>query len=218
MKMEGVIYDASESLTLSWGVVRWAGLLLPTLGVKKLFSRLGSLLIIVSLIGFLFVFGPLIKKEIRYQLQPPIYSGFGVLLQQNTNFALIIPKISVWTKIAPNIDPGKRTEYLGVLRKGVAHAKGSVLPGMKGNLYIFGHSSGQNPVFSLLNKLETDDEVIVYFQGRQYRYQVTEKQILPRNDIYFFQPQSEKEQLILQTCWPLGTDLKQLVVIAVPAS
>ena len=85
-----------------------------------------------------------------------------------------IPKIGANAEVFPNTDPINQVEYLAVLRKGVAHAKGSAFPGMNGNIYIFAHSTDNfwdvgryNAIFFLLFELKKDDDVVVFFQDRR---------------------------------------------------
>ena len=224
MRLSGVIYDASQGRVSGEVIIK-------SVSVKKrrmvgragapsstFWPKLGSLLIIISLIGLLFIFGPLLKQEINPPAGGPIvHSYFGDLLKTNPlGFSLLIPKINLRAKIIPNVDSSDQSAYEKALEQGIAHAKGSVLPGMKGNVYLFAHSSSANPLFYQLKKLEPGDEVIVYFEGQAHQYQIQEKKILPRRDTSYFKQQSEKEQLILQTCWPPGTDLQQLILLATP--
>lgn len=250
MKLSGVIYDSalgrtSGSVTiaptLERGVVCRAGLLPLTLEprAKAFVKGVANGLIVFSLVGLLFIFGPVIQSEIKYRVsrvtplekKPSPLIHFGDLINSDVqaqalvvpdgDFAVIIPKIDARAKIIANVDPNNRTEYRAALVKGVAHAKGTALPGMKGNIYLFAHSADTpfqvaryNAVFYLLRELEENDEVIVYFYGGQHYYQVFQKEILPPADVRYFQSQDEEEILVLQTCWPPGTTLKQLVVLA----
>ncbi len=238
MKQYGVIYERVESSPVKMGVVCWAGILPPSwskrgIRTKVLARRLANALIIFSFLGLLFIFSPVIKSEIRYRLSrksfPRIHFsdlinlnlGVQGLTVPDTDFAIIIPKIDAKAKIIANVDPNNRSEYKKALLQGVAHAKGSVLPGMKGNIYLFAHSTNSsltvpryNAVFYLLRELEEGDKVIVYFYGAQHSYQVFQKEILSSTDVRYFQEQDKEEILVLQTCWPPGTTLKQLVILA----
>ena len=64
-----------------------------------------------------------------------------VLVPKDTEFSIIIPKIGASAKIFPNVDPSNSDEFLPILMKGVAHAKGTVFPGIVGNTYLFAHST-----------------------------------------------------------------------------
>ncbi len=202
-------------------VIRRAGLLPSTLGKKVVallpstfLAKLGMILIVISLLGLFSIFGPILKQE-----RPEVHSYFGDLLKKNPlGFSLLIPKINLRAKIIPNVDPNDQEAYEKALEQGIGHSQGSVLPGMKGNIYLFSHSSLANPLFYQLGRLEKGDEVVVYFEGQAHHYQIQERKILSRRDTSFFAQQNEKEQLILQTCWPPGTDLQQLLLMAVPAT
>ncbi|MDQ5900637.1 MAG: sortase [Patescibacteria group bacterium] len=166
----------------------------------------------------------------------PVQPGFGsaiigaqeqVIIPPDTNFSIIIPKLGATSRVIPNVDPTNETEFTQELGKGVAHAKGTVFPGMKGNVYLFAHSTDSfwnvgryNAVFYLIKDLKPQDEVILYFEGRRYTYIVEKSEIKDATDVdYLIKSQSgEGENLILQTCWPPGTTWKRLYVIARTAS
>jgi LPXTG-site transpeptidase (sortase) family protein len=147
-----------------------------------------------------------------------------ILVPSDTEFSIVIPKIGASAKIYPNVDPTSEQIFLPVLQKGIAHAKGSVFPGMSGNTYLFAHSTdnwwhvGQyNAVFYLLKDLRVGDEIIVYFEGTRHEYVVDRTVIADPTDVSFLtQDHSGDEQLVLQTCWPPGTTWKRLYIIAKP--
>jgi len=83
-----------------------------------------------------------------------------IIVPENPDFGLIIPKIGANTKIFENVDPTISSEYLPVLKEGVAHAKNTGLPGSGQNIFLFAHSTdyiwnvgSYNAVFYLLYKL-----------------------------------------------------------------
>ncbi len=149
-----------------------------------------------------------------------------VLTPKDTLFDVVIPKIGANAQVFPNIDPTNEQEYVNALKKGVAHAKGTVFPGMQGSIYLFAHSTDNfwdvgryNAVFYLLKDLTIGDDVTLFFQNKRYNYTVTNTKIIDGNDVsYLVDAQhTHKEQVILQTCWPPGTTWKRLLVIAEPA-
>lgn len=147
-----------------------------------------------------------------------------ILTPSDTNFSITIPKIGASARVFPNIDPANSGEFLPVLQKGIAHAKGSVFPGFAGNVYLFAHSTDSwwnvgryNAVFYLLKNLTKNDPVVVFFENRRYDYVVSEVLVMDAKDItHLARPQEGEQKLILQTCWPPGTTWKRLVVIANP--
>jgi sortase A len=203
----------------------------PQGNLKKWLRTIGTFLISFSLLGLVFTFGPLLKSEIIFRLKKEARKiHFGELLKKPPStspltapdpyFSLVIPKIEARAKIFANIDASNPKEYLSVLKKGVAHAKGTVFPGMKGTIFLFAHSTDApwnivryNAVFYLLRELEVEDEIIVFFLGKRFNYKVTEKKIVSPHYTEFFN-QKEEELLVLQTCWPPGTTQKALLIFA----
>lgn len=146
-----------------------------------------------------------------------------VLSPVSAQFGIIIPKIGANAPIFPNVDAGKPDEYLSVLQKGVAHAAGTVFPGVSGNIYLFAHSTDSfwnvgryNAVFFLLKELENGDEIDVFYLGVRHVYRVVNSLIVDPSDVHYLTVPSSYEQLTLQTCWPPGTTLKRLVIFARP--
>ncbi len=148
-----------------------------------------------------------------------------VLTPVDTNFSILIPAIGANAKIYPNVDPSNPNDFLPILQKGVAHAKGTVFPGMKGNIYLFAHSTDNfwdvgryNAVFYLLKDLQKGDEIVIFFQGKRHNYIMTGSKIVDPSDVSYIvnAKNQNKEQLILQTCWPPGTTFQRLLVFAEP--
>jgi len=192
-------------------------------------QRIWALLISLPIIIILYVVSPLIIGEIRYHLvvnkeSEVTRSKFSYVLSPNDNeMELIIPKIAVRTKVLLNVNPTKEAEYNQILDNQAAHALGSSLPGQKGLIYLFGHSTNSifnldffNPVFYSVKNLEQGDQISILYQGKLYTYQINEKKIVEADDLSSLQAGPDEEKLILQTCWPPGTAWKRLLLIAVP--
>lgn len=144
-----------------------------------------------------------------------------IITPVSTDFGLVIEKINANAKIIPNVDASNEKEYLEALSKGIAHAKGTHFPGDKGNIYLFSHSTDApwnfvryNAIFYLLNKLETGDRVILFYQGRRYDYIVFDKVVVSPTETSYLTNHYDEEILTLQTCDPPGTTFKRLVVRA----
>ena len=147
-----------------------------------------------------------------------------ILYPQDPAFSVMIPKIGANEKIVPNVNPDNEQEYLKVLMNDIAHAKGTSFPGLNGTTYLFAHSTDDfwnvgryNAVFYLLNKLETGDDVVLFFNDKRYNYTVTETKIVDADDTQYVSGNAGLgERIILQTCWPPGTAWKRLLVFATP--
>lgn len=147
-----------------------------------------------------------------------------ILIPRDTLFSILIPKIGATAKVFPNIDPGNEAEFRNVLTQGIAHAKGTVFPGIPGNTYLFAHSTDNwwnvgryNAVFYLLKDVEVGDDIIVFFEGRRHNYVVSEKYVADPTEVSLLvNSRGNEEKLILQTCWPPGTTWRRLFVVARP--
>lgn len=140
-------------------------------------------------------------------------------------FRINIPKIGANTKIQANVSPYSKEEYMKVLKNNVvAHSDESSLPGQgQGtSTYLFAHSSQQgvldardNSVFYLLGELKNGDDVFISYKGSIFTYRVYMEKIISSKDTdYLNYSDKDKEILILQTCWPIGTNWQRLLVFA----
>lgn len=139
-------------------------------------------------------------------------------------YQLKIVKIGVDVPIMTNVDGANEVAYLKSLEDGVAHYKGTALPGTVGNSFIFGHSAYYRDkpgnfkrVFEKLDKLLVGDPIIVQTNTRALSYSVTETKIVKDTDFSVLEP-TQDERLTLMTCWPPGTLQKRYIIIAKPSS
>lgn len=222
--------------------------------IKFLILRsIGNFLVLFAIFGVIATFGPALYYEalfrigqirgIYYKLSDTVLAnkasssrstiGFAevlagakeqVLNPVDTEFGIFIGKIGANAKVYPNVDPSDPVKFLPLLQTGVAHAKGTVFPGQKGNIYLFAHSTDNfwnvgryNALFYLIKDLMVGDEVILFFENKRYNYLVSESKIVAAEDVsYIAGAQGAEETLILQTCWPPGTTWKRLLVFAKP--
>lgn len=131
--------------------------------------------------------------------------------------SLVINKLGVR---APLIfaQSDKQKELNADLNRGVVAYPGSVKPGEIGNLFLAGHSSAYpwsntqyGQIFATLDKLEAGDRVIVYYNQRKFEYEIENKYLISPKDLKLVHPENYSK-ITLSTCWPIGTDLKRLVV------
>lgn len=169
----------------------------------------GSIFVCISFLIFGSIFYPVRKS-------PTVNQD----LSSNQEFRIIIPKLDLISAIIKNIDPYNKDEYLPALSRGVAQAKGSALPDSIGNIFLFAHSTNSpfisyyNAVFYLINKLTPSDEIYLSYQGKKYKYVVTETKIINPSEVQYLQTSEKKHSLTLMTCWPPGTTWKRLLVIS----
>ncbi len=196
--------------------------------------KIGSGLFLIGLAGLFFLYTPLLKAVFSYKFTPPVKETTFVpptpmpTKPQDPptdyeDFHLFIPKIKAQSQIIGNVNPTNKQEYLKALKKGVAHAQGSGYPTQNRSIYLFAHSVDApinivryNAVFFLLNELEKDDQVILFFNGKQYKYNVYNKLIVSPKDTSYLDYSENREILILQTCYPPGTTWQRLLVLAEP--
>jgi LPXTG-site transpeptidase (sortase) family protein len=212
-----------------------------------LFVRfVGYLLFFCGFLTMFFILGPLAKVEAEYRLDkvfgvkkkvPKIITSessssasvdFGdikvdnsTIIPASTQFGIVIEKINANAAVIPNVNAGNEKQYTQALTKGVAQALGSTLPGERGNLFLFSHSTNAswniirfNAVFYLLRELEIGDKIIIFYQNKRFDYEVFDKKIVSPSDISFITNRYDVPVLTLQTCDPPGTLLNRLIIRA----
>lgn len=201
----------------------------------------GIALVVVSVLVLLLTFLPVIKEEVKYQFFPKHddalvitreeaekKSADGVLQSPNDvmypvdeDFGIVIPKLSANAPVIPDVDWQDAAVYQRALTKGVAHAAGTAYPGGQGNVFIFSHSGVDfyeavryNALFYLLNKLVPGDEIYLFYKGQKFVYRVSAQKTISPEQVEYLKGDPKKQTLTLMTCWPAGTTLKRLIVVA----
>lgn len=146
-----------------------------------------------------------------------------VLVPKDPNFSILVPKLGANANIIANVDSSNPDQYLAALEAGVAHAAGTKFPGEHGHIYLFAHSTNTftnvsrfNAIFYLLYKLESGDEINLYYQGIRHKYIVTGKVIVDPSEVGYITKTTDTESLTLQTCWPPGTIAQRMLIFAKP--
>lgn len=140
----------------------------------------------------------------------PIYSSVSIAKN-----SINIPKINVKAPIVmgSSTEPNK---LLKDLERGVLMYPGSAMPG-QGSTVIIGHSSSNYPwnkysnVFSLLNRLQAGDLIYVNYADQQYVYKVNIKKT---GSVFSLSKTDLRGDLILSSCWPVGTDNGRILISA----
>ncbi|MBP8979375.1 sortase [Candidatus Dojkabacteria bacterium] len=145
--------------------------------------------------------------------------------QYNKNMYITIDSIGIRNiKISPNVESSDENVYNKYLKGGVAHFKGTPVPGDGGNSFIYGHSAVEaffrrhqdypETIFSRLDGIDIGQEVVIRKDNSDLRYVVRSKKIVEPTDFSVLQPSRSKETVTLMTCWPLGIGTKRLIVTA----
>ncbi len=193
-----------------------------TFNPEQILLWVGAVMLVCGVFLFLLTFFPVIKQEVIYRIEANTTSQSKKIVPVNSEFGIVIPKIQANAKVVANVDPLNEKVYQQALTQGVAHARGTVLPGQTGNTFIFAHSAGNwyvanqyNAVFYLLYKLVKGDAIDIFYQNKQYTYKVREVKYIDAKEVNYLSPKTDGwKTLTLMTCWPPGTTMKRLIVIA----
>jgi sortase A len=129
---------------------------------------------------------------------------------------LTVPALGVYD--APVFD----SDAPQALDSGVGHVPETSMPwdgGAQRNVYLAAHrlgyeGTGSRLLFYQLDTLGSGDEVILEGGGRTYRYRVAEKLVVDPTDSWVMGQVRNRDMVSLQTCTPIPTFEKRLVVRA----
>jgi LPXTG-site transpeptidase (sortase) family protein len=201
-------------------------------GKKRYFFYFGNFIFIGALVYFVYLYLPLGKAVFDYKFHKSKTNTEAEIEirnistdMNNDQFIIQIPKIMADSQVVKNVSPFLPEEYLKVLENDViAQAKGTDLPGegVGKATYLFAHSTRQgigmvrkNSVFYLLGDLSNDDVIFIRYNGKIYKYRIYMKKVVDASEVdYIKYKDPSKEIIIMQTCWPIGTDWRRLLVFA----
>jgi len=141
------------------------------------------------------------------------------VLPEMPDNSILVPALSLHAPITWRVNNTPK-EVHDNLAKGVIQVNGTSLPGEKGNIYVTGHSSNYvwstgdyKSVFSVISHLVAGDYIYIKFDGQVFAYKVFDQRVVSPTDLSSLE-NTQDSRLTLGTCWPLGTSLKRLIVIA----
>lgn len=114
---------------------------------------------------------------------------------------------SIWATLEiPDIGiniPVYQGDTLDIIQYGAGHFSGSYFPGEGGSIILAAHNSRQH--FMYLPKLDLGAKVIVKANYGTFTYEVVDAKVIRDNDMASLPIQTEKETLMMYTCWPTNT-------------
>jgi LPXTG-site transpeptidase (sortase) family protein len=162
-----------------------------------------------------------------FSYNPETQSQRQVVIDKDYKNDMTVTVESVGIKdiiISSNVESSNESVYNQYLKRGVAHFRGTPLPGDGGNSFIYGHSAVESffsrnrnlpeTIFSRLNDIDIGQKVVVKRDDKVIEYIVRNKKIVEPDDFTILQPIHNKETVTLMTCWPLGLGTKRLIVVA----
>ena len=127
--------------------------------------------------------------------------------EQSSNIIgiLSIPKLDLNVGIGEGVDNE-------TLKYSVGHFSDTAMPGQKGNFCVIGHRSyTYGEFFNRLDEIEENDEIIVEYNGKEFKYKVTEIKVVKPEEISVLN-QSEEEEITLITCTPIRVGSHRLII------
>ncbi len=188
--------------------------------------RFNNLLsVIVILLGLYIAVSPFLP-EISYRLRDKSadasapYSGdLAQSVGSNSNSEIpqenriVIPSIQV-------NEPIKESSNIGVINDGGTWRRPNVsTPDQNDNTVIVGHRFFKDNIstFYHLDKVKPGHRLAVYWDGKEYLYEVTETKVVDPSAVEI-ENRSDEKKLTIYTCTPIWTARERLVVIAKPVT
>lgn len=124
---------------------------------------------------------------------------------------LVIPKIGVDVEIVEGKDER-------ALSRGIWHIPDTSVPDRGGNTVLTGHRfqylSGPKTLY-LLDRMQKDDIIIVYWKGKEYDYRVKSRKVVNPDAVEILDD-TKNPQLTIFTCTPIFSTKQRLVLFAEP--
>lgn len=124
-------------------------------------------------------------------------------------FYIRIDKINLFKPVVKNVDPRYKEVYVESWKMGVSHGKFTALPDQIGNVYFFAHAvgnesrmEGENAWFTQIDELVENDEIIIYYEGKRYTYQVSRIYTVAPSATGVYTGVSPVPKVTMQTCGP----------------
>jgi sortase A len=173
--------------------------------------------------------GQWVSAQMQYYVAPLHTKSRGTVqplsLDPNAQPRLMIPGVGIDVPYVTN-EPSYDTDKVqSALRNGVVHFGTTALPGQIGNMVIIGHSSGAlwSPghykyAFTLLNKVADKSLVYIDYKGARYIYRITSHEVVKPTDVSVLDQSTNRPDLTLITCTPIGVSTNRLVLHATQIS
>ena len=117
-----------------------------------------------------------------------------------------IPKIGVDKIVVEGVS-------VADLKKGPGHYPETPLPGQEGNAAIAGHRTTYGAPFNRIDELVAGDEILVETVQGEFRYVVTEQQIVSPSQVEVLDDKGD-DRLTLTACHPKYSARQRIVVVA----
>lgn len=185
---------------------------------RRILTLLGISLVVIVII-VMFLFGPIFQTKLNSAQSIAIDPTSPPTLTENE---LLIPAIGLRAPILW-ADPQNPQDLNQLLQSGVVQLPGSGLPGQDQPTILLGHSSdfwwhpgGYQTVFINLNRLEQGQKIFLSDRKNQFSYTVSHLEHAHPHQLASFFKNTNQQNLILVTCWPIGTNLARLIIFAAP--
>lgn len=202
--------------------IKWPEKLNP----KNFFAGRALLSIAILVLGFIALNAGYFWDNLKFTFFPPSAKFLSALPAASTTPAVFakpdLLEIESLGIAAPVIYAEKADEknFQAGLANGVVHYPGTALPGEKGNVYIFGHSSdfiasegSYKRVFALLPRIRIGAAIrLSDHRGRVFVYEVKESFVAEKNRVDLLEQGGGKSMITLQTSYPVGTAWKRWIV------
>lgn len=153
-------------------------------------------------------------------IQRTSFSDFNDSTIDKNGFYLRIDKIGLFKKIIENVDPRNKEEYVDSWKYGISHGKFTSTPDKIGLTYLFAHAisdktiaESKNAWFSNLDQLNINDQVIVYYKGIKYYYEVSVIQVVSPKATAFYTGASVVPMIRMQYCGPPTGSLESRTLV-----
>lgn len=138
-----------------------------------------------------------------------VFNEFNESIIDPNSFYIRIDKIDLFKRVIKDVDPRYKEVYVKSWEYGVSHGKFTSYPDKVGITYLFSHAVSnksnainENAWFTYLDQLIIGDEIIIYYEGKKYTYEVSEIKAVSPDSTGFYTGASSVSKVRLQYCGP----------------
>lgn len=135
-------------------------------------------------------------------------------------FYLRIDKINLFKAIVRDVDPRVKNVYVKSWEKGISHGKFTAKPDQIGVTYLYSHAvsnpkkaQSENAWFTYMDDVAIGDEVVIYYSGKKYTYEVSEIHVVNPDATGFYTGASPVKMTRMQFCGPPTGSLSKRTLV-----
>ncbi len=149
-----------------------------------------------------------------------VFDEFSEQTISSDGFYLRIDRINLFKAVVKDVDPREKEQYVKSWEKGISHGMFTSTPDKIGMTYLYSHAVSndnraldENAWFTHMDEVQLGDEVVVYYDGMKYTYQVSDIKVVSPDATGFYTGVAPVATLRMQFCAPPQGSLERRTLV-----